>query len=144
MRALSILQPWAWLIVRPDITDPGARAQAFAADQVKIVENRDWRTDYRGPILIHAGRKWSPEQRDDLERCRELYPDIAFPDEYERGGFVGAADIVDCVDSMDSRFFFGEYGFVLANNRPIPKFIPYRGQLGIFHVPREALAELTA
>ena len=92
MRAISILQPWAWLIVRPDLTDAVARAQAFAADQVKIVENRDWRTPYRGQILIHAGKKWGPEQRDDLDRCRELYPDIEFPDEYDRGGFVGAAE----------------------------------------------------
>jgi hypothetical protein len=40
MRALSIRQPWAWLIVHG----------------FKPVENRDWATDYRGPLAIHAGK----------------------------------------------------------------------------------------
>nr|WP_273544234.1 ASCH domain-containing protein [Luteimonas saliphila] len=120
------MQPWAWLIVHGP----------------KDVENRDWRTGYRGPILIHAGKKWGPEQRDDLARVREEHPEIALPDEFKRGGFVGAATIVDCVDRMDSAWYVGEYGFVLADRRPIPKFISYKGQLGIFHVPREALSEL--
>ena len=136
MRALSILQPWAWLIVHGP----------------KDVENRDWQTSYRGPVLIHAGKKWGPAQRDDLARVREEHPDLVLPDEFDRGGFVGAATIVDCVDQMASPWFVGDYGFVLANRRPIPKFIPYKGQLGIFQrqvelVRRQllrALAELLA
>jgi hypothetical protein len=39
MRTLSIRQPWAWLIVNGH----------------KPVENRDWATSFRGPVLIHAG-----------------------------------------------------------------------------------------
>ena len=38
MKALSIRQPWAWLIVHGS----------------KRVENRSRRTHYRGPVLIHA------------------------------------------------------------------------------------------
>lgn len=38
MKALSIRQPWAWLI----------------ANGYKDIENRSWRTNYRGPVLIHA------------------------------------------------------------------------------------------
>ena len=41
MKALSIMQPWAWLIVNGH----------------KAIENRTWRCHVRGPILIHAGKK---------------------------------------------------------------------------------------
>lgn len=40
MKALSLLQPWASLVVM------GA----------KKIETRSWRTDYRGELLIHASR----------------------------------------------------------------------------------------
>ena len=47
MKALSVRQPWAELIVAG----------------LKDVENRTWRTDYRGPVLIHAGMKIEPNRR---------------------------------------------------------------------------------
>jgi hypothetical protein len=50
-----------------------------------------------------------------------------------RGGIVGSADLVDCVTESDSPWFFGPYGFVLANVRPMP-FLPYKGRLGFFNV----------
>ena len=39
MKAISIKQPWASLI----------------AHGIKDIENRTWRTNYRGRVLIHAG-----------------------------------------------------------------------------------------
>ena len=42
-RALSIMQPWAWLIV----------------NRHKPIENRSWHTNFRGHVLIHAGKKYS-------------------------------------------------------------------------------------
>jgi hypothetical protein len=39
MRAICIRQPWAHFIVKG----------------FKDIENRSWKTNYRGPILIHAG-----------------------------------------------------------------------------------------
>ena len=44
MKAISIRQPWAWLIVHG----------------YKDVENRTWATKHRGPILIHAGKTLDP------------------------------------------------------------------------------------
>ena len=41
MKALSVRQPWAWAI----------------AAAGKDVENRTWRTDYRGLIAIHASAR---------------------------------------------------------------------------------------
>jgi hypothetical protein len=44
MRALTIRQPWAWLIVHGH----------------KDLENRTWCTSYRGPLLIHAAGTMAP------------------------------------------------------------------------------------
>lgn len=44
MKALTIQQPWASLIVSGD----------------KQYETRSWKTDYRGPIAIHAGKQTDP------------------------------------------------------------------------------------
>lgn len=54
----------------------------------------------------------------------------------ERGGFIGTAEIVDCVSRSDSPWFFGPYGFVLRNAEPIP-FHPCRGALGFWRYPLE-------
>ena len=120
MIALSILQPWAWLI----------------ANGHKDIENRTWSTPRRGRFLVHAGKKWGPEQRADLAWVREQVPHIELPAEFERGGIVGEASIVDCVSESNSPWFFGPRGFLLADARPLP-FQPYRGQLGWFHVAQE-------
>lgn len=49
----------------------------------------------------------------------------------QRGGIIGVAEIVDCVEASDSPWFFGRYGFVLRNARPVD-FIPVKGALGFF------------
>ncbi|NTH50516.1 hypothetical protein G6L09_05945 [Agrobacterium rhizogenes] len=93
----------------------------------KDVENRDWPTKGRGWFIIHAGVSKSELDKDD-ER------DMALP----RGGVVGLARIVDCVTEMDSRWFFGRYGFVLRDAFPLP-LIPCRGQLGFFSLEHRTL-----
>ncbi len=123
MIALSILQPWAWLIVNGH----------------KDIENRTWVTHRRGQILIHAGKRWGREQREDLEEVREQFPHIVLPDQFELGGIVGAARIIDCVSDSGSPWFNGPYGFALDQQRRAPAFVPWKGQLGFFHVPAEAL-----
>lgn len=118
-RALSIMQPWAFLIVNGH----------------KNIENRDWPTRYRGPVAIHSGKKIDAEPARDLRdgahpvTGRSVY--LATPFVYETGGIVGVADIVDCVSDSDNEWFVGRYGFVLANQRPVP-FIPVKGALGFF------------
>lgn len=109
MKALSIMQPWAWLIVAGH----------------KDIENRRWATRYRGPVLIHAGKRFDfdPQEWD--------WPDIEQPCDFDLGGIVGEAEIVDCVTSNTSRWFFGPFGFVIRNARPLP-FRPCRGMLGFF------------
>jgi hypothetical protein len=116
MKALSIRQPWADAIIWHG----------------KDVENRDWKTNFRGPVLIHAAKAWGPQERADLAFVEDMtatkMEDVDRP---LLGGIIGKAEIVDCVEEMDSRWFFGRYGFVLRNAESLP-FQPCRGQLGFF------------
>lgn len=115
MKALSILQPWAWLI----------------ANGHKDIENRVWRTNFRGAFLIHAGKRWGREQRDDLAQVRAAFPDIALPASFDLGGIIGSARIADCVEDYPSPWFNGPFGFVVADAAPLP-FQPCRGMLSFF------------
>jgi hypothetical protein len=117
--ALSIQQPWAWLIV----------------NGLKDIENRSWPTRFRGPVLIHAGKKVDTYAAEDVEEGHHPVtgsPHLwATPLTWERGGIVGVAEIVDCVTAHSSEWFVGEHGFILRNARPLP-FRPCSGKLGFF------------
>lgn len=123
VKALSIMQPWAWLIV----------------NGCKDIENRDWRCHRRGPVLIHAGKK---VDRDAMEALCEGYHPVTgqpldidvyavLPHTFETGGIVGEAVITGCVDRSDSPWFVGRYGILIREARPLP-FIPCKGALGFF------------
>lgn len=146
MIALSIRQPWAWLITRPDVVGAAARAALVEQDLIKTVENRDWPTNYRGQMLLHAGKTCTVADYDAALLFVEAFvspalalqvPDLA---ELPRGGVVGMTHLVDCVRSHPSRFFTGDpdlpeggYGFVLQGSIAVP-FLPWKGRLGFFDV----------
>lgn len=120
MKAISIRQPWATLIMKAG----------------KDIENRCWPTTVRGRVLIHAAKVCT---RDELEDAIDFAEDacgIRYSADLKtipRGGIIGSVEIVDCVTRSNSRWFVGKYGFVLRNPRPMT-FIPMRGQLGFFDV----------
>ena len=121
MVALSIRQPWAWLILNAG----------------KNIENRSWTTRFRGRFIVHAAKGMT---RDEYEAaCDPLWakggPVIAVPAfaDLERGGIVGSVELVDCVTDSDSPWFCGPFGFVLRDPQPLP-FRPLRGALGFFEV----------
>lgn len=91
-----------------------------------------------GDIVIHAGKRWGRVQRDDVRHVRALFPHILLPEDFELGGIVGAARIMDCVSASQSPWFNGPYGFVLTGARPSLRFLPWKGQLGFFQVPANA------
>jgi len=113
--AISIRQPWAWLIVHGH----------------KDIENRVWRTHFRGKVLIHAGKAWGRAEKDDRDEV-ELQFGIRIPEVLPLGGLVGTAEITDCVTKSDSPWFNGPYGFVLANAIPM-EFVPCKGELMFFN-----------
>ena len=116
MKVISIRQPWAWLIIHAG----------------KDIENRDWCTNFRGPVAIHAAQ-YVPTQAEISEielamkvRIRRF--------ELLYGGLIGTAEITDCVSHHASSWFFGGFGFVLVRPRPV-RFHPLAGKLGLFDAP---------
>lgn len=125
MKALTIRQPWCWAILEAS----------------KNIENRDWLTCYRGPLLIHAAAGMT---REELRAgaafiaARTVGLRMSLRD-LPRGGFVGVADLTECVVESASPWFVGPYGFVIRNVRPLP-FVPAKGRLGLW-TPDAATAE---
>jgi hypothetical protein len=150
MKALSLRQPWCWAIL-------GAG---------KRIENRQWNTHYRGPILLHAAKGCTDrEMRDGLQWMtdagvvqRAVWADGPLLD-MRRGGIVGRARLVDVIPAcrangravelahmvarvhhVDLRWWMPEqYGFVLADVEPLP-FTPHPGALNLFNVPDDVAA----
>lgn len=123
MKALSIRQPWSWLILHGG----------------KDIENRDWATRFRGRVLIHASKGMTKgEYEDAYDTAMAANHAILFPtfEALQRGGIIGSVEIVDCVAESESPWFFGKHGFVLRDPQPLP-FMPWKGQLGFFDVPDE-------
>ena len=123
MKALSIRQPWAWLIVYGG----------------KDVENRTWKTNYRGPVLIHASKTLDVYVYNDEFLKHTAFNDVVAA-ELRIGGIIGIADLVDCVTESDSEWFTGPYGFVLENVKSLP-FKAMRGRLGLFAVEWQEVTE---
>ncbi len=129
MKVLSVRQPWAWLITHPDPDNPGR--------PYKDIENRSWRTHYRGPVLIHAGGTLARGAYDLYQTLLDC--GIPIPEEVDAAGIVGMVDIVDCVTASDSDWFEpGGFGFVLRNPRPLP-FFECKGKLNLYDIPDNEL-----
>ena len=128
--ALSIKQPWAALLVYG----------------IKQIEIRTWKTRRLGQVLIHAGKLLDPRP--------EAWQWITTPRLHEaaqlRGGIVGTAELIDCIEYSTINAFHADYqrhlnapewfrpprmyGFVFQDARPLP-FYPCSGTTVFFRVP---------
>lgn len=131
MKALSVRQPWAWLILHAG----------------KSLENRTWRTKVRGRVLLHAAKGMARDEwlasmlfAEHIARCDPALLRQADRLSVPRGGIVGSVEIVDCVERSDSSWYMGAIGFVLRDPRPMP-FVPCKGALNFFEVPDTLLVE---
>lgn len=105
MKAITIKQPWASLIVHG----------------IKDIENRTWRTNFRGRVLIHTagshGRKFSVNLTD--AQTKAALATIAKETMFGNMPFdsiIGSVEIVDCVQNHPSIWAEkGVYNWVLAN-----------------------------
>ena len=122
MRALSIRQPWAWLVVTGN----------------KDIENRTWQTSFRGRIFVHASQRMVAGDYPD-QRRHVAAAGIIIPAELARGALVGEVTITGCLSASDSPWFCGPYGFTMQDPVAYDAPIPYRGQLGFFPVDERAL-----
>ena len=124
MKALTIKQPWATLIMQKD----------------KRFEFRSWKTNYRGDVLVHAGKCIDKEA---LERLKKY-----LPDELPLGKILGKVTITDCVpmseefakmlanennDIYTSHSFSNNYGFKIENVEVFDTPIEAKGQLGFWN-----------
>lgn len=128
MRALTIRQPWAWLILHAG----------------KDIENRTWATSFRGPFLVHAAKGMTRAEYDRANafarQTGRLGVELPPPEALARGGVVGAVTLVDCVPQSASPWYMGQMGFVLQRPVVLP-FVPCRGQLGFFDIADAVLEE---
>jgi ASCH domain-containing protein len=131
VRALSIGQPWAELILR--------RRKPF--------EIRSRNMKYRGLLILHASKKIK------TDAAQKLGID---PRKLDRGAFVGWAYLSDVrpYTRSDARILRrrkavtekwqpGSYALVLKKVRRI-KPVPFKGQLGLFKPPATLLRRICA
>lgn len=119
IKALSVKQPWAWLLRKGH----------------KNIENRSWKTNYRGWFFIHTGQQPDVERYDEACRMLREYNGKEIPpiEDLNTGGIVGKAELVDCVDRHVSPWWMDDtdYGFVIE----FAHFVPFRecpGQMRFF------------
>lgn len=142
MKAISLTQPWATL----------------AAINAKRIETRGWKTDYRGPLAIHAAKGWTEEiVRMTMrgEPFRSVLAAAGYPlfSLLPRGAVIATCRLVDCrpitptskefgVNGIlwlldDQERAFGDYtpgrwAWLLADMVPLPTPVPARGALGLW------------
>lgn len=105
MKALTVKQPWAGLIVTGG----------------KDIENRTWRTSFRGRVLIHAAKTEVP--RTEIMEHYELpvaRTALLYNKDnkalYPTSAIIGSVEIVDCVQNHPSEWAEkGVWNWVLAN-----------------------------
>lgn len=118
--AISIKQPWAWLVV----------------NGYKDLENRTTLKNFRGDVLIHASKKYDTNFPLFVsDRAYDLMPNevhsLFVTKKMDTGGIVGVATFTDSVTKSESPWFVGPNAFSIENARPLP-FTPCKGALGFF------------
>jgi hypothetical protein len=147
VRAISLWQPWASLI----------------AVGAKRIETRSWATSYRGPLAIHAAKKWDREQkriavtepfRSALARVHDIeslpgLDSVSLP----LGKIVAVCRLVSCAairtdadipghpEALFGDYTPGRFAWHLTNVFRLDQPIPFTGAQGFFNVPDALLAE---
>ncbi len=126
MRALSLWQPWASMLVRGD----------------KTVETRWWSTRYRGPILVCAAKRF-----DDENAHRDPRPQATYP----LGMALGYVELYNvrymqpgdaphaCIDYEPAR-----YSWLTRNAVTLRDPFRVKGQQGLWSVDVSDLIQLAA
>ena len=135
MKAITVLQPWAWLL----------------ATGKKRCETRSWKTNYRGEILIHAGKQNLTlcMKHETIFEARYMKQAGVFDIELATGAIIGKADLVNCVrideaihrlvreqhieEDAFGNFSPGRYAWVMENPVLFDTPIPARGRQGLWN-----------
>ena len=104
IKALSLWQPWASLIAMGE----------------KHYETRSWATDYRGPLAIHAAKRWTLAEVQAFSNFNKWFVGLAEKWDYTNdqmhplplGAVVCVAKLVDVVPTHSLvQISFREYAF---------------------------------
>jgi len=128
MKTLSVKQPWPYLI----------------CSGIKDIENRNWKTSYRGRVFIHAsGQSWiwhkvinylTPAMKEFFEKSKYTGTWLR---NLQTGSIIGSVEIVDCVINHESIWAEkGCYHWILRNpvlfEKPI---LNVKGKLSFWDYP---------
>jgi hypothetical protein len=123
MKTITIKQPWATLI----------------REGYKEYEFRSWKTKYRGPLLIHAGKGIDKKEIENFKDLNLTYP---------ASKIIASVTLEDCIlidDEMNNKLFKenkniygmknlkGSYAWKLSNVKPIDNDKYVNGQLGLWN-----------
>ena len=128
MKVLSIKEPWATLI----------------KDNVKKIETRSWKTNYRGELFIHTSKsKISKKIKSNLDIMNLLKSDLSY------GKIICKCRIVDCIymteefinnlkknnyqEYICGNYKVGRYAWILEDIQTIEP-IDANGKLGIWNL----------
>lgn len=141
MKAISLWQPWASLVVLGK----------------KRIETRSWATSYRGPLLVHAAKRWGPDERaicwerpfvDALAEFVGTMPgDRLLP----LGCIIGMVNVTGCILTTAANvpagdeYYFGDYApgryqWHTSDAIAFAEPIPWKGSQGFFDVPDQVIA----
>jgi len=123
VRVLSIRQPWAELIL----------------SGTKDTENRTWATQWRGRLVVHAGRRFDTSGALVVAGLGITVPRPA------PTGYLGVADLVDVHPARGQCCEWGEaggYHWRVVRPRRFEYPIPGPGRLGLHRPPEPVAAQL--
>lgn len=101
----------------------------------KDVENRDWFTMIRGRIAIHAASTMTQEE---YSKAARFMMDIgAVPPTYDAcmgtlGLVLGSVRMYGCSKHVPSKWYTGEWGFLLRDPQQLDQKHKAKGQLGFW------------
>jgi hypothetical protein len=131
---LTLHRPWSWAMVHGS----------------KRIENRSWPPPadlIGGYIALHAGKTWDYEG---AAKVITVHPEMPRSAGEHPLGVIGVARLAGVVQDAgevtaeQQRWFFGEFGWVLADVVALPKPVPCRGFQGLWPLPVDVLARVRA
>lgn len=114
-RALTLWRPWPWVITRGS----------------KRIENRPWpapKAIVGEYIALHAGKVWDYKG---AAAILARHPEMPRAGDDHPVGIVGVARVVDVLSASDDPWFFGPYGWALADVTPI-RTVTAKGAMGLW------------
>ena len=124
-----MIRPWTWAIVRG----------------FKRIENRTWKPPASivgQRIALHSGKKYDKESEAFIMDAISAIGGL--PIDAEDEGIVGTAVVrgfltnpSEIQDPEQAQWYFGPYGWVLDDARPLAEPVPCRGALGLWTVPAD-------